>query len=128
MVQLPDLSCWIKVINTSDGKVVATGGWIGLPGRALVRYVVANDSDKTAGPLTIWGTLRRNNVQIPNVLPPQQITLQPNQIWKKEFPVAESGGTTTYLAKLHGDVENAVAEESETNNLAQRTFDIVISL
>jgi hypothetical protein len=128
MAQLPDVFCWIKVINTSDGKVVANGGSLGLPGQATVRYVVANDSNKPAGPLTIWGSLYRNNVKIPSVLPPQQITLQPNQLWKKEYPVSELGGMTTYLAKLHGDLDSAVNEESEANNLAQRSFNIVISM
>jgi hypothetical protein len=33
-----------------------------------------------------------------------------------------------YLAKLRGDVDNVINEESEANNLAQRNFDIVISL
>jgi hypothetical protein len=128
VAQLPDVFCWIKVVNTSDGKVVSSGGSIGFPGHALVRYVIANDSNKVAGPLTIWGELYRNNVKIPNVLAPQQITLQPNQMWKKEVPVSESGGAVTYLAKLSGDLENAVSEENEANNLAQRSFNIVISL
>jgi hypothetical protein len=128
MAQLPDVFCWIKVINTSDGKVVPNGGYIGYPGQATVRYVVANDSNKTAGPLTIWGSLYRNNVKVPSVLRPQQITLQPNQLWKKEHPVGESGGSSTYLAKLHGDVDSAVSEESEANNVAQRSFNILISL
>jgi hypothetical protein len=128
MAQLPDVFCWIKVIDKSDGKVVPNGGWVGAPGQAVVRYVVANDSDKVAGPLTIWGELFRNRVKIPNVLAPQQITLQPNEIWKKEVPVAEAGGFAAYLAKLRGDVDNVINEESEANNLAQRNFDIVISL
>jgi hypothetical protein len=106
---------------------VSNGGSIAPPGQALIRYVVANDSGKTAGPMTIWGRLYKDNVEVPNVLTPQQVTLQPNQIWKKEYLVSQLGGFATYLAKLHGDVGNAVSEESEKNNLAQGSFSIVIS-
>jgi hypothetical protein len=42
--------------------------------------------------------------------------------------VSEAGGFAAYLAKLRGDVDNVINEESEANNLAQRNFDIVISL
>ena len=128
MVQLPDVFCWIKVIDSSTGKIVADNGTIGPPGNGMVRYVVANDSDKPAGPLTIWGRLFKDNVALPNVLPAQQITLQPNQIWKKEVAVSSSGGYHNYRATLSGDLDKAVNEESEANNLAQTKFMIVISL
>ena len=127
MAQLPDVYCWIKVIDDATGKVLSDGGEI-FPGRkAIVRYVVTNDSNKQIGPLTVVGTLYRNGVKItpngqPNVVPAQQITLQPNQIWKKEYVVSESGSLVPYVAKIFGDVGGFVNEEDEANNQAQRSF------
>lgn len=127
MAQLPDVFCWIKVIDGATGKVVPNGKDLP-PGTATVRYVVANDSNKVAGPLTIVGSLYRDGVKVtpagqPNVVPSQQITLQPNQVWKKEYTVSEGGkGLVSYSAKLFGDVTGAVNEEDETNNKAQYAF------
>src|SRR4051794_31100207 len=112
MSQLPDVSCLIKVINNSDGKTLQNGGTIfGQPGEATVRYVVINDSDKPAGPLTIVGSLFRNEVRVqpsgqPNVVPAQQVTLQPKQMWKQEFPISEFNSSPSYRASMLVDVGN----------------------
>jgi hypothetical protein len=64
----------------------------------IVRYVVANDSHKPAGPLRIGGSLSKNGVKItPGAKPfvlAQQITLQPNQIWKAEYNVTDASKTS----------------------------------
>lgn len=127
MAQLPDVYCWIKVIDDATGKTLADGGEIFSPGKAIIRYVVANDSNKPAGPLTVVGTLYRNGVKVmpggqPNVVPAQQITLQPNQIWKKEYVVSELSSLVPYVAKLLGDVGNFVNEEDEANNQTKKSF------
>jgi hypothetical protein len=130
MTQLPDVSCIIKVINNADGKRLSDGDAIFGDGSATIRYVVVNDSHKPAGPLTIVGSLFRDGIKVkpngqPNVVPAQQITLQPNQIFKSEFSVSENFSTSTFVAKMLVDVGNFVNEEDETNNLAQTTFEIV---
>jgi hypothetical protein len=128
MAQLPDVFCWIKVIDDATGKVVPNGKDLGAPGKAIVRYVVANDSNQVAGPLTIVGSLYRDGVKVApsgqsQVVPAQQITLQPNQVWKKEYAVSEGGkGLVSYSARLLGDVGGAVNEEDESNNKAQQAF------
>ena len=130
MTQLPDVSTSIKVIDDDSGKRVLDGGEI-FAGFATVRYVVVNDSNKTAGPLTVVGSLFRDGVRLqPNgkakVFPAQQITLQPNQVWKFEFPVNERQSTSTYEARILADVGNSIAEEDETNNSVRTTFQMVI--
>lgn len=128
MTQLTDVNCSIKIINDLTGKVVPDGEDIPAPGKAIVRYVVANDSHKPAGPLFVVGALHRNGVKIQpggqsNVIPAQQITLQPNQIWKQEYAVTESDyGVVQYVAKILGDVGGFVNEEDEANNQAKRSF------
>lgn len=126
MTQLPDVFCWIKVVDDATGKELLDG--MSEPDRKLtVRYSVANDSHKAAGPLSVVGSLRRNGVKITipgsaNVVPLQNITVQPGQVWTKEFPVSESGNAT-YAAALIADVGNMSAnEENETNNVAKSTF------
>lgn len=128
---LPDIYCWVKVLLTATDKVVPDGAVIQVPGSALVRYVVANDSNKAAGPLTIVGVLDRNGVRVkpagqPNVVPAQTITVQPNQIWKKEYTVNETNGGTQYVAKILGDIGKFVNEEDETNNAGQGSFSFVV--
>ena len=130
MAQLPDVYCWIKAIDDSNGKVLPEGGETHWPRKTIVRYVVANDSNEPIGPMIVVGSLFRNGVRVqpggqPNVIPAQQITVQPNQIWKKEYTVSESSssGFFDYVAKLSGDVGfGAVDEEDESNNQAQRSF------
>jgi len=57
------------------------------------------------------------------VVPAPLLTVQPHQIWKKEYTVAEwsSAGFFAYVATLIGDVGGAVNEEDEANNPAQRS-------
>jgi hypothetical protein len=131
MSQLPDVSCLIKVIANSDGKTLPDGGAIfGQLDQATLRYVVVNHSDKPAGPLFVVGSLFRNGVRVqpngqPNIIPSQQITLQPKQLWKREFPISEGTFSATYKASLLADVGNFVHEEDESNNSVKTSFQIV---
>ncbi|XXX78719.1 hypothetical protein WMF30_08075 [Sorangium sp. So ce134] len=132
MAQLADVYCWIKVIEEQSGKVVPSGAQVEIPRKAIVRYVVANDSNKPAGPLTIVGALRRDGVVVqpngqPNVVPAQQITLQPGQIWKFEYLVTESSISAKYTASILADVGNFVKEEDERNNKFTTAFEMVDS-
>jgi hypothetical protein len=45
MADLPDVHCWVKVLDATD-KVVPDGGSIVPQWNAVVRYIVANDSNK----------------------------------------------------------------------------------
>jgi hypothetical protein len=129
MAQLPDVQCWVKAVLDSNGKVIPNGDTVAAPAKVVVRYVVANDSHKAAGPLTVVGTLRRNGVQVTppgmtTVVPVQQITVQPDNIWKKEWPVTEEGN---YVASILGDYGHGggfVNEEDEANNLGTTKFSI----
>jgi hypothetical protein len=130
MADLPDINCWVKVLYTESDKVVPEAGTVWAPGKALVRYAVANDSNKTTGPLTVVGALFRNGVRVKpagqsNVVPPQTITVQPNQVWKKDYVVSESTNGTKYVATILGDVGNFVNEEDESNNKDQHSFSFV---
>ncbi len=121
---LPDVHCWVKLV--SSDKVISDGSQMNEGTTVAVRYVVANDSHVPAGPLTVVGALYQDETKIvspgvPNVVPAQQITVQPNAIWKKEFVVKDNG---TYRAKMIVDVGNFVNEEDENNNVAQTTFSI----
>lgn len=126
MAQLPDVYCWIKVIDEGSGKAQPDGVQLQPPGKLTVRYSVANDSHKAAGPLWVVGALRRNGVKVTpggqsNVVPAQQITVQPGQVWSKEYLVSESDWAD-YVATMLGDVGGLVNEEDEKNNQAKRTF------
>jgi hypothetical protein len=124
MPEFPDVSCFIKVIN-SAGKRVKDGGLI-WAGTATVRYVIFNDSHQAAGPFTVVGTLSRDGVPVkPNgkpVIPPKTITLQPSQIWTAEFEVTENDLPAGYVANMFADFWNSVDEEDEANNKAKTTF------
>ena len=130
MSQLPDVHCWIKVIDGATGRMVGNGKDLGVPGSAVVRYVVANDSDRTVGPMWVVGSLYRDGVRVrpegrKNVVAAQQITLQPREVWKHEHTVSE--GTTTrglvsYSARILGDGGAVLNEQDETNNRAQQAF------
>jgi hypothetical protein len=130
---LPDINCWIKAIEQVNGKNLADDAGVAGPVSVTVRYSVANDSHKPAGPLTVVGSLFRNNVRVkpgrqPNVVPAQTITVQPGTVWVKEFTVSETNyGTASYKASILGDVGSFVNEEDEGNNLATRKFNIVIA-
>ena len=125
----PDVVCWIKVINSKTGEAVPDGGWVGPPGNAVVRYVVANDSNVAAGPLTVVGSLYKDGIKQgqPNVVPAQQITVKPGTIWMQEVPVSQVTLFSEYVAKIVGDIGNFVKEEDEANNLAQRSFTLIVS-
>ncbi len=130
MAELPDIYCYIKFLDEPADKAFPSGKNLDSPANVIVRYVVANDSNKPAGPLTVVGVLRKNGVKVqptgqPNVVPAQQITVQPNQIWKKEFPVSDqTTGRDAFEASLLGDVGNFVDEEDKTNNQAKATFTV----
>jgi hypothetical protein len=125
MTQLTDLNCWIKVINDGSGKSEPDGTQFIPPGTVVVRYSFANDSHKAAS-LWVVGTLSRDGVTVkpngqPNVVPAQQVTVQPGEVWSKEHTVSE-GGNAFYKAKLLADPGNWVNEEDEKNNKATKTF------
>jgi hypothetical protein len=127
--QLSDVNCWVKTIEDSSGKNLDDGAEVLPPAKVIVRYSVANDSHKIAGPLTVVGTLFRNGVRVkpggqPNVVPAQQITVPPGTVWLKEFTVTESESPTLYQASILGDVGGFVNEEDEKNNKATRKFNV----
>jgi hypothetical protein len=128
--QLPDAFAWIKAINESGGKALPDGDQVQAPAKVTVRYSIANDSHKATGAIYVVGALFRNGVRVkpggqPNVVPAQQIDLQPGQVWVKEYTVDESESVVTYEARLLADVGSFVAEDDEKNNLAQRTFTVI---
>ncbi len=129
--QLPDAFAWIKAIAEANGKVLADGAEVGSPAKVTVRYSIANDSHKATGTITVVGTLYRDGVKVkpggqPNVVPAQQINLQPGQVWVKEYTVDEAagGGVVSYKAGLLADVGAFVAEDDEKNNKASRSFTV----
>jgi hypothetical protein len=130
MPQLPGVHCWIKVIGGATGRTVPNGKDLGVPGTAVVRYVVANDSDRSVGPLWIVGSLHRDGVRVrpggrQNVVAAQQITLQPREVWKHEHEVSESGATpglVSYSARILADGGTALNEHDESNSRAQQDF------
>jgi hypothetical protein len=128
MPAFPDVYCWIKLINQSDGRARPTGTDFAQPAHVTVRYVVANDSHKPEGPFFVAGYLRKNGVMIESngqpVVPLQQITLQPNQVWKQEYDVIDSTGGNGYDALMRGDILNLVDEEDEKNNKATAHFTV----
>jgi len=130
MADFPDVYCWIKLVNKSTGKAEPSGQQFSNSADVIVRYVVANDSHKSAGPLWAVGTLRKNGVVVkppgkPNVVPAQQITVQPNQIWKGEYEVKDtSTGLDTFEASLLADIGDQINEEDEKNNKANSKFTV----
>jgi hypothetical protein len=131
MAEFPDVYCWIKLIDKASGKAYPSGTQFSGKADVIVRYVVANDSHKPAGPFYVVGALRKNGVKIqpggqPNVVPAQQITVPPNQIWKQEYEVVDDpSGADTYEATMLGDIGNFVAEEDEKNNKATANFTVM---
>jgi len=130
MPLLPDVQCWIKVVDGSTGRAVPNGKDLGVPGNAVVRYVVANDGDRPAGPLWIVGSLYRDGVRIrpdgrPNVVPAQQVQLQAREVWKHEHSVSEgreARGLVSYSARILVDGGAVLNEDDATNNRAQQAF------
>jgi len=130
MADFPDVYCWIKLVDKSTGKAVPSGTQFSNSADVIVRYVVANDSHKSAGPLWVVGVLNKNGVKVqpagkPNVVPAQQITVQPNQIWKAEYEVNDAtGGLDTFDASILGDIGALVDEEDEKNNKGSANFKV----
>lgn len=130
MPELPDVHCWIKLVDASTGKPIVNGAEVNPPAKVAIRYYVANEGDQPVGPLWVVGALSRNGQRVkpsgqPNVVPAQQITLQPNQIWKKEYSVSEADPFVVYVAKILGDIGNFVGEEDEANNRDQKAFTVL---
>ncbi len=126
MAQLPDVYGWIKVISNTTGKAQPNPVSLDAPATVIVRYSFANDSHKAAGPLWVVGKLYRDGVKLTpngqsNVVPSQQVTVQPGQVWSKEYSVSESDNAN-YKASLSADVANLVDEEDEKNNFATAEF------
>ncbi len=134
MAQFPDIYCYIKLIDEPGGKAIPSGSNLPSPANVIVRYVVANDSHLPAGPLTVVGALTKNGVRVqpsgqPNVVPSQTITVQPNQIWKREYTVSDqASGVDVFEASLAGDVGwgDPVVEEDETNNQGYAIFRVIV--
>jgi hypothetical protein len=131
MPELTDIHCWLKLVDSSTGQPIPDGAYIEPTpsAKVTVRYYVANESDQPVGPFWVVGALYRNAERVkpagqPNVVPAQQITLQPNQIWKKEHQVSESASFASYEARILGDVGSLVKEEDESNNRDTRTFTV----
>lgn len=127
MTQLSDVSCVVKVIDTTDGtRVPDKGAVFGSSNQAIVRYVVVNDSDVPAGPFTLAGSLFRNGVVLlpngRNVVSEQALTLPPKHLWKKEVPVSESTFSASYIAQL--EARGSAKEEDGNNNHAITTFSV----
>jgi hypothetical protein len=127
MTQLPDLHCWIKVVDNATGTKLPEAAQLEAPHAVTVRYSFANDSHKAAGPLTVVGALRRDDVPVKPggkpVVPAQTITVQPGQVWSREYVVDEpDGSSASFTAKLLADVGGFVHEEDETNNVAAASF------
>ena len=130
MADFPDVYSWIKLVNRTTGKAVPSGTSFYNSTDVVVRYAVANDSHKPAGPLTVVGHLWKNGVDIQlsgkPVVPAQQITVGPNQVWRAEYEVQDTATLSdTFEAKLLADVGNFVDEEDEKNNKASATFSVV---
>ena len=128
MTQLTDACALVKVLGP-DGKKIPDGGGLLLSDAATIRYVIFNDSDKPLGPILVLGRLLRNGLPFqlpgqPDVVPLQPVTLQPNQVWTREFVLDESFGPNGahYLADITADTRNVANEETEANNFAQTSF------
>ncbi|HYG82254.1 MAG TPA: hypothetical protein VD861_17770 [Pyrinomonadaceae bacterium] len=133
MAQLPDVQCWIKLIEQPTGKVVPSGTEVkpSSDGSITIRYVVANDSNKATGNFMVIGTLRRNDENLPSPVPPTTIQLQPKQLWTHEHTVNKSD-LGKYSASLLGDITfppgAGVKEEDESNNLAKAKFSLTFPI
>jgi hypothetical protein len=130
MPPLPDVQCWIKVIDGVTGRAVANGKDLGVPGTAIVRFVVANDGDRPAGPMWIVGALYRDGVRLrltgrEHVVPAQQVELQAREVWKHEHAVSEgrdAKGLVSYSARILVDAGAVLNEDDATNHRAQHAF------
>ena len=127
MTALPDIFCYVKALDQTNGKAIPDGGLATNDASVVVRYVMANDSDLPMGPFTVTGSLWQDGVKInPNPIPALHLTLQPNELLKREFSIPDTSSTHShsYVAKILGDIGNFVNEEDEKNNLAKLSFTV----
>ena len=129
MAQLPDVYCWIKLIDQPTGKVIPNGMVVdpSPTGSITIRYVVANDSNKPTGNFAILETLKKDGKNLPLPIPWTVIELQPKVLWKHEYTVNKNA-PGKYEASMWGDLGlkagGFVVEEDEKNNIAKAIFAI----
>lgn len=69
MPEFPDIHAWIKLIDQDNGRVVPSGSQPH-PSTVTICYVVANNSNQSAGEIAVMGILYKDNVKlIPSPLP-----------------------------------------------------------
>ena len=121
---LPDINCYVKAIQLSTSKVIPNGSSKSLYFKdgVIFRYVVANDSDRAAGPLTISCALTNDGQNVPLNLIPIPTTIKPKTVWTFDHTVGAASGK--YVASIVGDVGNKVDEEDESNNSYKLTINI----
>ena len=123
MPEFPDTYAWIKLIDKSKGKAVASGSTLSHPSNITIRYVVANDSNQPVGEIAVMGVLYKDNVKVmPSPLPITWITLEANQLWKHEYNVNSTGEANEFRATLFGGVGSSITEEDERNNIFNTKF------
>ena len=74
-IALPDIHCWIKLIDVTKGTVIQNGAIV--PGRVLVKYLIANEGATATGPFTVAWSLLKGGVIVPSATGSQQLTLPP---------------------------------------------------
>jgi hypothetical protein len=127
MTSRPDFHSYVKVISEDTGAVIPDGGSVTAPAKVIVRYVVVNDSHKTAGPWLVVGGLKHDGVTVNpqgktnGVVPPQNVTLEPDKVWKKEWKVTGQG---LYVANIGSFSLAGPPEEDCKNNLGKMSFSI----
>lgn len=137
MADLPDIYCWIKLIDQPSGKVIQSGETISkeesINEFVTVRWVVANDSKVSTGKFLVIGSLKKDDKKkklVNNIM--EIISVGSKDIWTKEYSVPKNK-VGKYSATLTGDPKgsiissgggNKVNEEDETNNTANAEFSI----
>ena len=112
MPEFPDTSAWIKLIDQSNGKAIPSGSILVHPSNVTIRYVVANDSNKSVGEIAVMGVLYKDDVKVvPSPLPITWIKLEGNQLWKHEYTVTSTGDSNEFRATLFGGVGSSITEE-----------------
>ncbi|HZD33895.1 MAG TPA: hypothetical protein VE130_01715 [Nitrososphaeraceae archaeon] len=123
MPEFPDIHAWIKLIDQHNGRVVPSSSQLSHPSTVTIRYVVANDSNQSAGEIAVIGILYKNNVKvIPSPLPLTWIKLQASQLWKHEYTVISTGEENEFRTTLFGGVGGSITEEDEKNNIFGAKF------
>jgi hypothetical protein len=128
MTSRPDFHSYVKVILDDTGAVIPDGGSVTVPAKVIVRYVVVNDSHKTAGPWLVTGGLKHNGITVnptgktTGVVPVQNVTLQPDTVWKKEWKVTAQGNYVANIFSI-GSFDGPPEEDSK-NNIGKMSFSI----